>query len=101
MTRGITTLAPAAPRRPNRGRDAFLEAVRAVPKKRARAIREALETGDLDIVMETMGLTVHVNPAPEFDPQASMIQGQDAVTRRWVWARRRALLGALIGKTPA
>lgn len=100
MTRVITTVAPAAPRRPQNN-SAFYAAVAAVPVERAHAIREALETGDLDIVMDVMGLTVHVNPAPEFDPQGSMIQGRDAVTRRWEWARRRALLDALTGKTPA
>lgn len=96
----VATLAPAAPRRPQKSSSAFYAAVAAVPVERAHAIREALETDDLDIVMDVMGLTVHVNPAPEFDPHAS-VHGPDACTRRWEWARRRALLDALIGKTPA
>lgn len=56
MTQIVTTLAPAAPRRPQKSNSTFYAAVAAVPADRARAIRAALETGNVQTVCDVLGI---------------------------------------------
>lgn len=56
MPQAAVTVAPAAPRRPQKSNSAFYAAVAAVPMGRTRAIRAALETGNVETVCDVLGI---------------------------------------------